>query len=44
MKKIAVFRFANAIDTPAGTYGVRRKFDSPLFPGLKIDLARVFEP
>ena len=44
MKQIAVFRFAKAIDTPAGTYGVRQKFDSPLFPGLKIHLARVFEP
>jgi Uma2 family endonuclease len=42
-KKISVYRFAERIDTPFATYGIRQKFESPLFPGLKIDLARVFE-
>ena len=42
-KKISVYRFAEAIDTPLGTYGIKQKFESPLFPGLKIDLLRVFE-
>jgi len=42
-KKISVYRFAEGIDTPAGTYGIKQKFQSPLLPGLKIDLSRVFE-
>jgi Uma2 family endonuclease len=44
VKKISVYRFDEAIDTPVGTYGVRQKFESPLFPGLKIELSRVFAP
>ena len=44
VKKVLVYRFATGIDVPVGTFGVRQKFESPLFPGLKIDLARVFEP
>ena len=42
-KKISVYRFAESTDTPLGTYGKKQKFESPLFPGLKIDLSRVFE-
>jgi Uma2 family endonuclease len=42
-KKISVYRFAQGIDIPVGTFGVRQKFESPLFPSLKIDLSRVFE-
>ena len=43
LKKIEVYRFAKAIDVPAGTFGVRHKFESALFLGLKIDVSRVFE-
>ena len=44
LRKIYVYRFAEAIATPVGTYGIKQKFESHLFPGLKIELARVFEP
>lgn len=44
LKKILVYRFSTAVDVPVGTFGVRQKFESPLFPGLKIDPSRVFEP
>jgi len=44
VKKILVYRFAKGIDIPVGTFGVRQKFESPLLPGLKIDVPRVFEP
>jgi len=43
-RKVSVYRFADAVATPVGTYGVKQKFESPLFPGLKIELSRVFEP
>src|SRR5213592_4010404 len=42
VKKILVYRFSTAIDVSVGTFGVKQKFESPLFPGLKIDLSRVF--
>src|SRR5262245_30397396 len=42
VKKISVYRFAEGID-PVGTYGIKQKFESPLFPGLKVDPSRVFE-
>ena len=44
VKKIFVYLFSTGIDTPAGTYGAKQKFESPVFPGLKIDLSRVFGP
>lgn len=44
VKKILIYRFATTIDVPVGTFGVRQKFESPLFPGFKIDPSRVFEP
>ena len=44
VKKISVYRFSTAIDVPVGTFGIRQKLDSPLCPGLEIDVSRVFEP
>jgi len=42
-KQIAVYRFAEQIDTPVATYGVGQRFESPLFPGLKLEVAKAFE-
>lgn len=43
-RKLSVYRFSEAIDAPVATSRIKQKFASPLFPGLKIDLSRVFEP
>ena len=42
-KRLHVYRLRESADEPVGTYGVRRKFESPLFPGLKIPVAKVFQ-
>jgi Uma2 family endonuclease len=42
-RQVQVFRLAEAPDTPAGAYGVRHKFSSPLFPGLQIVVAKIFK-
>jgi len=42
-KQIAVYRFAEEINAPVGTYGIGQKFESRLFPGLKIEVSKVFE-
>src|SRR6185369_9045277 len=31
VKKILIYCFSTAIDVPVGTFGVRQKFESPLF-------------
>jgi Uma2 family endonuclease len=42
-KRVHVYRLGESADEPAGTYGVRGKIESPLFPGLKIPVAKVFQ-
>lgn len=42
-KQIAVYRFAVQIDAPVATYGVGQKLESPLFPGLKVEVAKAFD-
>jgi Uma2 family endonuclease len=42
-KTVEVYRFAESVDEPAGTYAGRQKFASPLFPGLQISVARIFQ-
>jgi Uma2 family endonuclease len=42
-KRVEIFHFGESIDVPFGTFGTRQSFESPLFPGLKIGVARVFE-
>jgi Uma2 family endonuclease len=43
LKEIEVYRFAKGVGVPVGTFGVRQKFESPLFLGLTIDVSRVFD-
>jgi len=42
-KRVHVYRLGESADEPVGVYGVRQKFESPLFPGLKIPVAKVFQ-
>ena len=42
-KQIAVYRFAEQIDAPVATYCSKQRFESPLFPGLEIEVSKVFE-
>jgi len=42
-KRVLVYRLGESVDEPVGTYGVRGKIESPLFPGLKIPVAKVFQ-
>src|SRR6266498_3271465 len=42
-KRVHVYRLGESADAPAGAYGVRGKIESPLFPGLKIPVAKVFQ-
>ena len=43
MKTVDVYRFAESAEEPAGTYSGRQKFASPLFPGLQISVAKIFQ-
>ncbi len=42
-QRIAVYHFADGIDTPVGNYGMTEKFESILLPGLEIEVSKVFE-
>lgn len=42
-KQIATYRFAEQIEAPVATYDVGQKLESPLFPALKVDVAKAFE-
>ncbi len=41
-KRVEVYRFVKSLDVPVGSYGAKQKFSSPLFPGLTINVAKVF--
>ena len=43
LKRVQVYRFADSADVPVGSYTLRQKFSSPLFAGLKISVAKIFE-
>ena len=42
-RRVQVYRLGESADEPVGTSGVRGKIESPLFPGLKIPVAKVFQ-
>jgi len=42
-KEVAVYRFAENISEPVTTVRGRQKLTTPLLPGLKLALAKVFE-
>jgi len=42
-RRVHVYRLAESAEEPDGSYGVRGKIESPLFPGLKIPVAKVFQ-
>jgi Uma2 family endonuclease len=42
-KRIEVFDLTKDVETPAGTYGSRANFGSPLLPGFKVSTARIFK-
>ena len=42
-KRLSVYRFAGSTNSPVEIHEGRKKFASPLFPGLKINLEKVFE-
>ena len=42
-KQIQVFHLSESADKPASTHKGREIFQSPLFPGLRISLAKVFQ-
>lgn len=42
LREVQVFRFVESADLPAGTYSGAAEFESPLFPGLKVSLTRIF--
>jgi Uma2 family endonuclease len=42
-REISVYRLQEAADKPAGVYGVRQKFTSPLFPRLTIQVSKIFQ-
>lgn len=41
-RTLAVYRLADAPETPLATYKAKQKFSSAVFPGLTVDLAEVF--
>ena len=43
LENIQVYRLAESSDVPVGTFGVKQKFQTPLLPGLKIPVAKIFE-
>ncbi len=43
LREIQVYHLDKDADVPAATYGEGQKFESPLLPGLKIPVAKVFE-
>jgi hypothetical protein len=40
---VQVFRFAQSAEKPAGLYRGRQSFQSPLLPGLKIPVTKIFQ-
>ncbi len=42
-RRVHVYRFGESAETPIGVYGVRQRFESPLFPRLKISVAKIFQ-
>jgi Uma2 family endonuclease len=42
-KRVHVYRLGDSAEEPAGIFGIRQKFESPLFPGLKISVAKIFQ-
>jgi Uma2 family endonuclease len=42
-KRVEIYRLGESADAPVASYGVRQKFESALFPGLKISVAKVFQ-
>ena len=42
-RRVHVYRFSESSEAPIGVYGVRQKFESPLFPGLKVSVAKIFQ-
>ena len=42
-KQIQVYHLNVDAEAPVATYGVRQKFESPLLPGLKIPVSKIFQ-
>lgn len=42
-RQVQVYHLQKSADLPAATYGEKQKFESRLFPGLKIQVAKVFK-
>ena len=42
-RQVQVDHLRNSADLPVATYGEKQKFESRLFPGLKIQVAKVFK-
>lgn len=42
-KTVTVYRFEESADEPVGSYGLRQRFTSPLFPKLTIQVSKVFQ-
>jgi Uma2 family endonuclease len=42
-REVLVYQFQKSADLPAATYGEKQKFESRLFPGLKIPVAKIFK-
>ena len=42
LKQVQVYHLGESADLPAGIYSGKQKFESPLLPGLKISVDKVF--
>jgi Uma2 family endonuclease len=43
LREVQVFRLPESAERPLGTYRFGQEFESALFPGLKISLAKIFQ-